>query len=185
MANAVQPVRDPKQVREVERRLKRHYGKQFAQMWVFGINTALRVSDVLTIRPHDVKNGILYVNEKKTKKSHRIVLNKAALAIYQEILKEYPDTEYLFQSRGNRGKGSGKPLARQSVWKAFEEIGQMLDIKLGTHSMRKTRGYHMYKKTLDIARVQKMLNHSSPATTMAYIGLDQDQIDDDFLSLVL
>ena len=48
---------------------------------------------------------------------------------------------------------------------------------LGCHSMRKTFGYHYYKQTKDIALLQKIFNHSSPAITLAYIGIDQDRMD--------
>ena len=40
-----------------------------------------------------------------------------------------------------------------------------------------------YKKTKDIAMLQKLFNHSSPSITLAYIGIEQDEIDeayDDF-----
>lgn len=51
--------------------------------------------------------------------------------------------------------------------------------------MRKTRGYHLYQKTHDIARVMKMLRHSSEATTLRYIGITQEEIDKDFEELEL
>jgi integrase len=64
-------------------------------------------------------------------------------------------------------------------------VGEELNLKLGTHSMRKTRGYHLYHKTQDIARVMKMLRHSSEATTLRYIGITQEEIDKDFEELEL
>ena len=64
-------------------------------------------------------------------------------------------------------------------------VGEELDIRLGTHSMRKTRGYHLYQKTQDITRVMKMLRHSSESTTLSYIGITQEDIDRDFVELEL
>ena len=80
---------------------------------------------------------------------------------------------------------SPRPLSRRAVSKALEQVGQELKLRLGTHSMRKTRGFHLYKDTGDIARVMKMLRHSSEAQTLRYIGITQDDIDADFKELVL
>ena len=62
-------------------------------------------------------------------------------------------------------------------------IGQEVNISLGTHSMRKKRGYHLYKNTKGIARVMKMLRHSSEGVTLRYIGITQDDVDKDFVEL--
>jgi len=43
--------------------------------------------------------------------------------------------------------------------------------------MRKTLGWVMYSNGASIERICKLLNHSSPAITMAYIGLTQADTD--------
>jgi integrase len=48
---------------------------------------------------------------------------------------------------------------------------------IGTHTMRKTFGYHYYKATIDIAMLQDIFNHSAPSITKRYIGITQDEID--------
>ena len=58
---------------------------------------------------------------------------------------------------------------------ACEKLG--ISINVGTHTMRKTFGYHHYKQFNDIALLQKILNHSSPSITLRYIGIDQETID--------
>ena len=99
----------------------------------------------------------------------------------------HPDHVYLFQSfRNQRSKNRpAKLLSRRYVSRAFAAIGEEVGIDLGTHSMRKTRGYHLYKNTNDIARVMKMLRHSSEAVTLRYIGITQEDIDRDFAELEL
>lgn len=62
-------------------------------------------------------------------------------------------------------------------------IGKEVDVTLGTHSMRKTRDYHLYQNTKDIARVMKMLRHSSEGVTLRYIGITQDDVDKYFVDL--
>jgi integrase len=66
---------------------------------------------------------------------------------------------------------------------AFQQVGEELKLALGTHSMRKTRGYFLYQSTKDIGRVMKMLRHSSEGVTLRYIGITQDDVDKDFVSL--
>lgn len=57
--------------------------------------------------------------------------------------------------------------------------------KVGTHTMRKTFGYHHYQKFKDVAILQKIFNHSTPQVTLRYIGIEQDQIDESYTNFVL
>lgn len=68
----------------------------------------------------------------------------------------------------------GRSGAYKMLRKAADEAG-LRDI--GTHTLRKTFGYHMYRKTKDVALLQELFNHSSPATTLRYIGVTQDSMD--------
>ena len=60
-----------------------------------------------------------------------------------------------------------------------------LEENIGTHSMRKTFGYHHYKQFKDVALLQKIFNHSSQQITLRYIGIEQDQIDYSYNNFVL
>ena len=60
-----------------------------------------------------------------------------------------------------------------------------LEDKFGTHTMRKTFGYHHYKKFKDVAMLQKIFNHSSPEITLRYIGIEQDEIDESYTNFVI
>ncbi|MBO8430908.1 site-specific integrase, partial [Spirochaetes bacterium] len=53
-------------------------------------------------------------------------------------------------------------------------------VNIGTHSMRKSFGYHHYKQFKDVAMLQMIFNHSSPQITLRYIGINQDQIDNSY-----
>jgi len=50
-------------------------------------------------------------------------------------------------------------------------------LPIGTHTLRKTFGYHFYQKYKDIALLQELFNHSAPSVTLRYIGINQDMID--------
>jgi integrase len=57
---------------------------------------------------------------------------------------------------------------------------------VGTHSPRKTFGYHVYKRTGgNIGLVQKLLNHSVTEYTLRYIGIDREQMDNIYRNLNL
>ena len=68
---------------------------------------------------------------------------------------------------------------------AFKAVGDELGIQLGTHSMRKTRGWLMFSAGVSLEVICKVLNHSSPAVTMVYIGLTQAEIDSTYHEFVI
>ena len=57
--------------------------------------------------------------------------------------------------------------------------------RIGTHTLRKTFGYHFYNKTKDVALLQCIFNHSAPSVTLAYIGINQDIIDSNLHAFAL
>ena len=66
---------------------------------------------------------------------------------------------------------------------ACSEAG--VEYKVGTHTLRKTFGYHHYQKFKDVVVLQKIFNHFSPQVTLRYIGIDQDMIDESYNNFVL
>ncbi|WP_060494451.1 tyrosine-type recombinase/integrase [Pseudomonas sp. NBRC 111140] len=153
----------------------------YADIWKFGINTALRISDLLEITLQEAQSGQLRIVEGKTGKPRTIKLNEGAQAIVKA--RSAPGRVYLFEVDSNRAKG--KPVSRAAVAKAFKDVGDELGIALGTHSMRKTRGWMMHREGMSIELICKVLNHSSPAVTMAYIGLTAQDVADTYDQFVL
>ena len=86
----------------------------------------------------------------------------------------------VFQVHSNRTKGLIQPVSRVSVARKFKEIGEIIKVKLGTHSMRKSRGWAMYSDGVPIEMISKVLNHSHPAVTMAYLGITKQEILDTY-----
>lgn len=183
----VQAVKELDAVKLVGHLLQRTYGQQMADIWTVGLNLALRVSDLLSIKFDDIRGDRLTLKEGKTGKVATIKLNEKAKAVIERIHADNPDHVFLFQSYRNRWSinREPKPLSRRYVSRAISQIGKEIGLTLGTHSMRKTRGYHLYKNTRDIARVMKMLRHGSEAVTLRYIGITQDDVDRDFVELEL
>lgn len=183
----VEAVKSTDTIQLIGHLLTRYHGQQMADIWNIGLNLALRISDLLAIKYSDIDGMQLKVRESKTGKLAHIRLNDKANAIIQRIRQEHPEHIYLFQSHRNQQsrQRAPKPLTRRAVAHAFRLVGKEVDVALGTHSMRKTRGYHLYQATRDIGRVMRMLRHSSEGVTLRYIGITQQDIDNDFKELEL
>ena len=109
-------------------------------------------------------------------------LSTSAIKNYLEERRNLTFEQPLFPSR----KGNGS-IKRNQAYKILSEAAHAVGIKdnIGTHSMRKTFGYHAYKTGIDISILQKIFNHSCPSITLRYIGITQDDIDDVYLNLNL
>lgn len=168
----VQPIRNKEQLDDMKWALKRHCSERDYIMFLIGINTGLRVGDLLKLKTSDVKRKkTITIQEGKTKKPRTIELE----GIYAEIQAYVKDvsSEWLFPSR----KGD-KPITTTQAYRQLQKAAEMADITegIGTHTMRKTFGYWFYKEHKDVAELQMILNHSHPQITLTYIGKTQEEI---------
>lgn len=186
----VEAVKDTETILQIEKLLEKHYSLQMAQIWSVGIQLALRITDLLSLQWSDVdlKRQRINITELKTGKSANIKLNAKAVAILTAMKTAHPGSIYVFESRlsRNRLNAAPSPLTRQAVAQAFKAVGAIVGVQLSTHSMRKTRGYHLYTQSdRNIALVMKMLRHSSESETLRYIGMTQETVDRSFEDLIL
>jgi integrase len=170
----VQPIRDKRDIELMKKSLSGNLRNQL--LFVVGINTALRVSDLLRLKVGDVRDkDVLTLREKKTGKIKRFRLNQSIRKAISQ-LSDAPDDEYLFRSR----EGVNRPISRQQAWnilnKAADRCG--LNYEIGSHSLRKTWGFHAYESGVKLSVIQYALNHSSQRETLRYIGITQDTVDD-------
>ena len=152
------------------------FGRIYADIFKVGCNMALRITDLLSLKFEDLDLVAkeLTIVEGKTSKKRVIRLNAPAIEIIKRRRKDYPNHVYLFEVDCNRAKG--KPISRVSVSRVFKDTGDMLGLTINTHSMRKSRGKAMFDAGLPIEKIAKVLNHTSPASTMRYIGIEQEQV---------
>ncbi|MBS4190356.1 site-specific integrase [Bacillus sp. FJAT-49705] len=170
----VQPIRELEKIEEMKEALMRqHYRNYF--LFVLGINTGLRISDLLALRVSDVREkSHIIITEQKTGKMKRFKINKELQQLINEFTINKNDEENLFKSR--RGN---QHIKRIQAWKILNAAANEVGIsEVGTHSLRKTFGYHFYQKYKDVAVLQEIFNHSFPAVTMRYIGINQDIMDE-------
>ncbi|HEF1906388.1 TPA: tyrosine-type recombinase/integrase [Bacillus cereus] len=176
----VQPIRSKEQIADMKWALKRHCSERDYILFLVGLNTGLRVGDLLKLKVSDVRRKRkLIIREGKTKKARQLNLSN----IYDEI-QEYirtVDSEWLFPSR----KGD-KAITTTQAYRQLQKAADMAGLdSVGTHTMRKSFGYWFYKQTKDVAKLQNILNHSHPQITLTYIGITAEEIEEDLDNFVL
>jgi len=177
----VEPIRNKTLISKMIKYLEKKNSRD-ALLFRIGINTILRISDIITLKYSELFDSdghiktYLNLHEQKTGKYKRIKLN----SLIQEEIKKYAtnkelsDDDYLFHSMKNKSKH----IDRTNAWRVLKKGANAVGIEnFGTHSMRKTLAYFIYKSTNNISLVMKMLNHQNPAVTLRYIGIDQDMMD--------
>lgn len=177
----VEPIRKIKDIKKIEKLLETQ-NKRDLLLFTLGINCGLRISDILRLNVNDVKSKTyIFIKEQKTGKFKRIPINSKLKIIIKTYIKGKKENMPLFtNSRNNR-------LDRFSAYRIIKNACKSAGIKekVGTHTLRKTFGYHHYKKFKDIAMLQKIFNHSSASVTLRYIGIEQDNIDESYIKLIL
>jgi integrase len=179
--NIVEPIRDKKDIKKIEKILKNKSLRDLL-MFVMGTNSGLRISDILALNVGDVKNKThINIIEKKTGKRKKFPINSKLKALLDPYIVNKVTSEPLFKSRfDNR-------LDRVQAYRIINDACTLagLNYKVGTHTLRKTFGYHHYQQYKDVAMLQKIFNHSSPTITLRYIGIEQDEIDESYNNFIL
>ncbi|PNP90634.1 site-specific integrase [Listeria newyorkensis] len=171
--NAVEPIRDRDTITEIKRYLLVKNQRDYI-LFFLGINVGLRISDLLRLKSKDVRLGKITLREKKTGKSKVILIPKDVKKALMIYIINMEDDDYLFPSR----KGINKPIRRETAYKILKEIQQKFKLgATGTHTLRKTFGYHFYKQFNDVVALQKIFNHRDQKETLIYIGIQQDELD--------
>ena len=159
---------------------------------VLGLNTALRISDLLNLRwrsVYDFKKNCfrdhLLIWEHKTGKRNYIAINQNAKnALYLYFMEKNPDPEeYVFSKRTN----PYKPLSRSQAYRIIKEDASHTTSEeaISCHSLRKTFGYYAWQEGVQPALLMNVFNHSSFHITKRYLGIEQDEKDLVYLNINL
>lgn len=174
--NEVDPIENQADLTLIYNFLKKHDHIRESHLLMIGCNVALRIGDLLQLRFDQFDSNKTKLVEQKTGKNKTLTFNNTVFAHVNALREHYKtkgiDPVYLFQSTARNVKGI-TPVSASWVNRKFTEAQEAanLDYNLGTHSMRKTFSYNLYKRGVDIREIQKLLNHRSAATTLAYIGI--------------
>lgn len=172
--NFVEPIRDSNKVRELANYLRKYSERNYI-MFVIGINSGLRISDILKLRVRDVKGKEqVSIREKKTGKQRIFPMTPILKRELKNFCLDKDSDEFLIKSQ----QGYNKAISRERAYMILRDAGETLGLyNLGTHTLRKTFGYHFYMQYKDIVTLQKIFNHADPSITLHYIGIEQSHIN--------
>jgi len=181
MSYNVQPLRTQQEINDFLFCLRRNKNaERDVFLFLIGINSGLRMSDIVKLKKKDVissKNPRIV--EQKTGKT-RILYLSSLQELIQDYTKDLKPEDYLFPST------KGGHLEVNTVYQMFQKVAALLDRDdIGTHTLRKTFGYHYYKKTKDVATLMEIFGHSSEKITKRYIGINEDEISETLLNFRL
>lgn len=173
--NTVEPIRDMDVIWDIADYFKQWDERNYV-MFLCGIYMGLRISDILKLKVRDVRKAqYVIIREQKTGKEKKFPINKELRPVLNRYIEGMKDYEYLFQSR----QGKNHPISRQQAYNIMSAAKKQFGLdSIGTHTLRKTFGYHMYKQTGDIATLKEILNHADISVTFRYIGINQETKDD-------
>lgn len=174
----VNPIREIEKIEAIKVNLKKQSLRDLL-LFVLGINTGIRISDLLHLKVKDIRNEeglkeFLCLKDEKCEEETSYYLNnkvKDVLEKYLEI-QELTDEDYLFKSKKN-----DLPITRQQAYRIINSAAKDVGVtdKIGTHTLRKTFGYHAYRKGIAISILKTIFHHHSPSETLRYIGIDKEE----------
>lgn len=181
--NIVEPIRSENQIKQIKGNLYRQKSPRDYLLFVFGINSGLRIGDILSLKLADVKDNKgnlkdnLDIKEQKTGKTRKVFFNKQikeALNYYLKKTGIFDLDQYLFTNEKTKGN---KSISRVRAWQLIQTWCRKVGItdKVGGHTLRKTFGYHLRKQGVSIERISNLLNHQNIKVTFRYIGIDDDE----------
>ncbi len=183
---SVDPIRNLKKIDALKKYLLGTGNVRNYALIVFGMNSALRITDILSLtwnQVYDFENDKLKshatIREKKTNKNKQFFLNRQArdaLSRLMDSLDGIKENDFIFKSR----QGNNKPITRVMAANIVKDSAKAVGIKgrIGCHSLRKTFGYWSWKKGVPLALLCDLFNYSNQSITKRYLGISQDDIDD-------
>jgi integrase len=179
----VDPIRTLPEIARVKAVLKDH-PRNYAIL-IFGINTALRASDIVKLTRQDLRGlkagDILPLRMKKTKKIIDITLNEDVIAAIKPLMIEGDGP--LFASENDPSRG----ITEQHLCRLVQDWCEEARLKghFGSHSMRKT--FAIIQRTVfkvDWPTISQLLGHSSLKETQLYLGVQPEEVKQAFMNRI-
>ena len=189
---SVEPIRDIKIIKNMRAILKSQ-STWNELLFILGINIGLRISDILKLKVNDIirSNGktprdYVIITEMKTNKTKKFYIGDTVKKVVENYMKEIKNSEpntYLFLSR----KGVNIAITRQQAYRIINNAAESLGLvernnngsiisgEIGTHTLRKTFGYHSFQNGTSLELLMDLFNHSSKTQTLKYIGITEEQ----------
>ncbi len=176
----VDPIRSQEKIQSMKDILKGQEKYRDLLWFTIGLNTALRISDILDLKVKDVRaedgsyRNSFQIMEQKTNKSGKHYLNQSirtALDLFFEHNPSKEQEDYIFTTYSGR---LTRTRCHQIIKDLADKVG--LEGNYSTHSMRKSYGYHNYREGISLDLLQSKFNHKSSSQTLEYIGITDDDL---------
>lgn len=182
--NFVEPIRDRKKIAQIKNLLRGQGRYRDLLLIVVGINSALRISDLLQLKiAHFLDEKVrikrrFWIKEQKRGKRHEVTINQSIREALTEYIKEYSHVSNEGENFLFFNPKTKQPIKRGQAWKFITTICSDVGLQgnYGTHSLRKTWGYHARMQGVDLALIMHKLNHESIAYTKRYLGITDDEL---------
>jgi integrase len=185
--NFVEPIRDRKKIAQIKNLLRGQGRFRDLLLFTVGVNTALRISDLLQLQINhflDEQGRVrhrFWIKERKRGKRHEVIINQSIQEALREYLEAYPgvsENSKHFVFFNTKTNGYSEPIKRGQAWKFIVSICREVGLtgNFGSHSLRKTWGYHARMQGVDLALIMHKLNHESIAYTKRYLGITNDEL---------
>jgi integrase len=172
---AMEPIKDRIVILKIKEMLQDN-PRDFC-LFTFGINTAFRAGDTLSLNVGDVRGrSSVVIKEQKTGKRRTVFLNEAVQHAIQQLLSsrmDALDTDPLFIG-AKRGTRITVETYGRLVKSWCKDAG--IDGLFCSHTLRKTFGYQQRMNGASVDLLQKSFGHSSGLITMAYVGIDDAEM---------
>jgi integrase len=189
--NVVEPIRELETIKRI-RKLLNGQSLRNELLFILGINVGLRIGDILKLTYGNVMkaNGsprdYVIIKEEKTAKTKKFYLGNIVKEVLLDLVianNTFNRGDFLFKSR----KGDNRPISRQQAYRILngaaeslglvdrDQEGRIIAGEIGTHTLRKTFGYHAYQSGVSLELLMEIFNHASKSQTLRYIGITEEQ----------
>lgn len=190
--NIVQPIKSKTKINEIKRLMQEKWKWRDLLLFVFGLNSGLRISDILPLKVKDFfdKNGeikeSIMIKEKKTKKVTYISINQSIQKVllfykekYQKIVSVWENYVFFHTKSFPLWENHINRKTSYMMINKYCRIVWLMNEKYGNHTLRKSWGYHARKSGVPLSIIQEKLNHSSLSITKRYLGISREEIEEE------
>lgn len=160
-------------------------------LFVLGVSTGFRISELLSLKLGDVwkhdkpvtRIRVRRAHMKGAKASRSVLLSPHArncvhtLLAFRSLRDPVSPDDPLFQGRKNKTN----PITRTQAYRILRDAFEYCELDLttpGTHTMRKTFAATLFEAFEgNVFKLQRALGHASPASTVAYLSFDESELD--------
>ena len=202
--HSAEPIKSIKDIKRIIRYFLNQKQYRNLMLFVIGICTGLRCSDLRMLKFSDFINTdysfkdklivfeIKTRNTRKQAKNRHIYINdmiKWVISLYLKHSYNIHLDDYLFRSESNNGYDKNQPMTRKAIENILKDVTNKLhiDVRAGTHLLRKTHAYQTIIQSKDKERgtqlIQLQYGHGSRLCTLRYAGITDDEIKESYENL--